>query len=471
MHSLLLTVSLSLVAALPRPLMSHEDGAVGLQRVVEDRQAGRALLESLREHLAPPRHRMEIELRSTLRPMTHGAAPGSVGEIPMNRSIRIFSVSAGADTSFRLDVERSNAVMLGPPGSLRINDGFALEDEFGPRRLLHSEADELRAQLLFRAATPHALVHYLAAVGRVLGHSEADDGRASVLVDCGVGHVCLHTVPVSWGDAKAPGLVGFEWVTHDRFLGDVVESLAYDLADPKAPGVVAGWTVEGPVGTGETTEVTSVTLDSKASPLRGGLFPLDPAKLPLTEAPRPPQIERRPLANGVVELLNARDQSRSLAVDLGPGWAVLEAPVSTRVGEALVRALETEKPGHPFLYVAASHHHPHYIGALRPFVHRGATIVCPAEVAPYVEHIVTRPWTREPDELARSGRRPRIIGVEQGERWTPPEAEGRWIAVESDGRSGHTEAFLVFFLPEERLAFGGDILWLRRDGQKMGPNP
>lgn len=389
----------------------------------------------------------------------------------MARTIRIFGVGTEPETSFRLDVERSNEIVLGPPGIVRINDGFALEDEYGPRRLLRTEADELRAQLLFRAATPHALVHYLAAVGRVLEHSTTADGHASVLVDCGVGDVILHTVAMSWGDAEAPGLLGFEWVTHDRFLGDVVESLTYDLGESKAPGVVSGWSVEGPVGTGETTEVVAVTLDSKASPLRGGLFPLDPAELPLREATPAPTIEVRPLADGVLELLNARDQSRSLAVDLGRGWAVLEAPVSTRVGEALIRALESEKPGHPFLYVAASHHHPHYIGAMRPFVHRGATIVCPADVAPYVEHIIARPWTREPDELARSGRQPRIVGVEQGERWTPPEAQGRWVAVESDGRSNHTDAFLVFFLPPEKLAFGGDILWLRRDGRQAGPNP
>lgn len=177
-------------------------------------------------------------------------------------------------------------------------------------------------------------------------------------------------------------------------------------------------------------------LDSAAVPFAGGLFP-SPASDAEAGRTLDDAIRARKIAPGVIELLVMEHAARSLAVDLGRGWAELEAPLSSSIGEAMIRALEDEKPGHPSLYAGASHHHPHYIGGLRPLAHRGATILCPADVVDYVEHVLQRPRSLRPDELARSRNTVTVVGVEAGQRW-PQSQDAR--SREDPGRcrgSGH----------------------------------
>ncbi len=441
------------------PLADHVDAC----------ERGIATLEALREHLAPPRHRMEATITVESARMTHGPRPDSLREREFTQTLRVFELMPRGETTptWRIDVSR-------PDAQMRVNDAFViLERTRGQDGPIYG-ADALREQILSRAAFPATLVRYFQSASRVLGATDCPNGGTQVLVELEGGRAVIKTIPVSYEvdgmPVEVPGLLGVEWLTSDDLLGDVVEVLRYNEQPGAAPGVVSGWQVTGPLGTSEVAKVESVDLDSKELPFPGGIYPNpEDAGKPLTEAA--PEIELRELGQGTFELLNAEEASRSIGLDLGPGWAVLEAPVSTAVGEAMIRTLEEEKPGHPFLYVAASHHHPHYIGGMRPFVHRGAAVVCPADVADYVKHIIERPRTLQPDELSVSRREPKMIGVERGERWAPPTASSRLVAVEADGYSSHTDAFLVFFLPKERIAFGGDILWIAEDNEPRGPNP
>lgn len=283
------------------------------------------------------------------------------------------------------------------------------------------------------------------------------DGRIDVLVDVPGGRVLARTIELDHGGVSAPGLVGLDWWTHDVLLGDVVESLDYGDAHCLDPGVACTWRIEGPRGTDEHGVVTRVVDSDVARPLVG--------YAPSNGFPSAGdvEVEVAPISERLFELRLPQHDARVLALDLDGSWAVLEAPVGSHVGEAIVRALEAERPGRPFAFVAVSHHHPHYVGALRPFVARGATVVCPAEVAAYVEGVLEAPRTIHPDRLARAPRAIEIVGVGRGETWSPPGHAERLVAIEADGRSAHTEAFLAFFLPDERLGFGGDLLWIPAD--------
>lgn len=438
---------------------------------------GRRILESLCEHLAPPRHRMQASVEVASITLRHGRRPDDHGSRQVTQRLRIFEVSrpSADQLAWRIDAEHSRAQAPDRPvDRVRVNDHFAIEDEQdGPGTAL-SGSEALRAQITHRAAFPAALAHYVGEAGQVLGSESTSEGGTNVLVGLDGGRVLVRTIPISYeydgATVEVPGLVGIDWMTHSDLLGDVVESLTYTGAESPAPGVAAGWSITGPFGTGHRAEVTEVDLDSAVLPFAGGLFP-DPASDPEAGRSLDDAIQARKIAPGVIELLATEHAARSLAVDLGRGWAVLEAPVSSSIGEAMIRALEEEKPGHPFLYAAASHHHPHYIGGLRPFAHRGATILCPADVVDYVEHVLQRPHTLRPDELARSKNTIKVVGVEAGQRWAPREAPERLIAVEAEGHSAHTEAFMLFFLPEAQIAFGGDLLWLADGESQRGPNP
>ena len=448
---------------------SMEDAASPLVNHIDACQRGIATLESLREHLAPPRHRMQAVVAIESARMSHGPRPDSLRTGELTQTIRVFELQRpdAEGPTGRIDVERPNDM-------LRINDSFVIFDKARRKVGPVYGSDALREQILCRAAFPATLVRYFQAAGRVLNATNSPGGGTQVLVEIEGGRAMIRTAPVAYEvegiDVQVPGLLGVDWLTHDQLLGDKVETLRYDPEPGAAPGVVSGWQVNGPLGTTEVAKVQSVDLDSKELPLPGGIYP-DPESAGETLTKPAPEIELRELGKGTFELLCAQKSSRSIAVDLGRGWAVLEAPSEVSVGEALIQSLEEEKPGHPFLYIAASHHHPHYIGGIRPFIHRGAVVVCAADVMDYVRHIMERPRTLQPDELAVSRREVKMIGVERGERWAPPMGESRLIAVEADGHSNHTDAFLVFFLPDDRLAFGGDILWIADDNEPRGPNP
>jgi glyoxylase-like metal-dependent hydrolase (beta-lactamase superfamily II) len=451
------------------PTLPQSSGPSALHAHVEACESGIATLEALRSHLAPPRHRMQVTLSVDSVQMTHGPRPDSRRRDQVTQTLRVFELQAAGEDAptWRIDIER-------PDAAVRVNDAFVIFDRTRGQVGPVYGADALREQILSRAAFPATLVRYVQSAGQVLGATSAPSGGSDVLVELEGGRAVIKTVPVSYEvdgmQVEVPGLLGVEWMTHDSLLGDVVEALHYDGEPGAAPGVVSGWEVRGPLGTSETAKVESVLLDSKELPFPGGIYPSpERAGRPLTQSA--PEVELRQLGKGTFELLIADEASRSVGVDLGRGWAVLEAPVSTEVGDAIIKALEEEKPGHPFLYVAASHHHPHYIGGMRPFVHRGATVVCPAEVMDYVRNIIERPRTLRPDELSISRREPRMVGVERGERWAPPTSSSRLVVVEVDGHSNHTDAFMLFFLPEERIAFGGDILWIADYDKPRGPNP
>ncbi len=473
----MIAATLALVSTFSAPALPQE--ASGLFDHIDACEAGRATLKSLGDHLAPPRHRMEVTMEIHSTSLQHGPRPDAHRVRDLRQQVRIFAVDSGAgeDVAWRIDVERSDLARPGAaPGRLRVHDQSAIEDHSdGPGPALLGGA-ALHEQITQRAAFPAALCHYLRVAGRVLDCEEVSDGAQRILLELEGGRVLVRTISVDYAvdesTVRVPGLIGVDWMTHSELLGDVVHSLTYGDAPSPAPGVVGNWSITGPLGTGDQVQITKVVLDSAVPPFPGGAIPDFEATVEARRAAaESPSIEILDLGQGSYELLYGAEAARSLAVDLGPGWAVLEAPVSSAAGLAIIQRLEEEKPGHPFLYVCASHHHPHYIGGFRPFIHRGATVVCPAGVLDYVEHVVTRSRTLEPDELAGDPKTPRLIGVEPGERWAPPEAEDRLILAEANGHSAHTESFLLFFLPQDRIAFGGDLLWLNTEGSRRGPNP
>lgn len=440
-----------------------------------DCEHGRDRLEALRRQLLRPRHGTQVTLEIESISLRHGRSPDDHRAWRSIRDVRVFEVTSavGDDPAWRLDVEARSEVVGGWTQRLRINDRFAIDDPTGGPGEALEASDALREQLVQRAAFPATLLHYLCTVGHVLGVQSPSDRCVDVLVALPGGRALVRTAavrdPLDMHDESELGIVGVDWVTHSELLGDVVETLTYSQSPPPAVGVAAGWSIVGPFGTGEVARATGFELDSQVEPFAGGMLPGSAAERAGAASSRH-TIELSELGHGAFELLVVEEASRCIAVDLGPGWAVLELPVSSDIGEALIRALEEEKPGHAFLYAAASHHHPHYIGGLRPFVARGASVVCPAEVAGYVEQVLHRPRTLQPDALSRSDEAVRVLGVEAGERWAPRESPGRLVAVEAAGRSAHTDAFILFFLPESKLAFGGDLLWLPEGDSARAPN-
>lgn len=442
-----------MLLALAPVLLLVQDGtcreASPLRCHLERVDRGIAHVVSLTEHLAPPRHRSRVTLETRGAQLAHTARPDVLHDFERRSIVDVFDAGSSWQLE-RLD-EGDDAVRVFKKGLA--TDGHRM-----------TAAELLRRNLLVRAAFPQTLVAFVADTGRIVDFIDGGAGDRSVVVDLVGGTVVLRTVDLEYGDQTVPGLVGVEWVTHDPVLGDFTESLEFEFAAAPGPGVVEGWRLEGDLGTWEETRVVEFESDGM------GAAAYQP-KLHTSSPVERVQVDVAPLAPGVFEVHVPEHDARVLALESEDGWIVLEAPKSSRVGEAILSALDDERPGLGVAYVAPSHHHPACVGGLRAFAAAGATIVCADAVAPYLDHLMRRPRTIEPDRLSRSNVEPRFVTIDFGDRWTPPGMEDRLVAVEAGGLSPHTEAHVTFYLPNARMAFGGDLLWVPVDEDRPVTSP
>jgi glyoxylase-like metal-dependent hydrolase (beta-lactamase superfamily II) len=198
--------------------------------------------------------------------------------------------------------------------------------------------------------------------------------------------------------------------------------------------------------------------------------PLSEFAVPAQVTPPPPAADTTArlvaLAPGAwaVELPDA--DTRSLAVEFSDHLVLLETSSNGVRGERLRAALHARFPKKPVRFVSFSHHHPDYTGGLRPFLADSAEVVCAGAIAPFVTEIANLNFSVWPDRLWRlhpNGSLPRIDSLLAG-RWRHADATNELVAIDIGGQSHHTEHYLVFWLPRQKLLFEGDLGFFTMDG-------
>lgn len=165
-----------------------------------------------------------------------------------------------------------------------------------------------------------------------------------------------------------------------------------------------------------------------------------------------------------VELPDA--DTRSLAVEFTNYLVLLETSCDNVRGERLRAALRARFPDKPVRYVAFSHYHPDYTGGLRPFLADSAVVVCAGALAPLVDEIAHLSFAHAPDRHWRrypGGSAPQVDTLQDG-RWRRTDASNELVVLDIGSRSNHTEHYLVFWLPRQKLLFEGDLGFFTVDG-------
>lgn len=156
-------------------------------------------------------------------------------------------------------------------------------------------------------------------------------------------------------------------------------------------------------------------------------------------------------------------ESRSMIVEFSDHVAILEMAVGSANGERLVDAAKRQFPGKPVRYALFSHHHPHYLGGLRAAMAEGATIVTTPGNEAYVKEIASYPFTIQPDRLA--GKPPRPVKVRTfTDRIELADTTNQLIAINYGERSDHTQEFVIFYFPRQKLIFEAEQGWVTVDG-------
>ncbi len=188
--------------------------------------------------------------------------------------------------------------------------------------------------------------------------------------------------------------------------------------------------------------------------------PVRPSQPCVDSPPVPPRLSFVQLDDGLWSIEIDTTDSRVLVLEGSEALTVMEAPVSSFVGEAIIGALATRFPNKPVTTLLVGHHHPHYAGAARAFAAAGAKIVTTPQTSSLIRSLLTRAFTLRPDALAQ---RPRDASLEVFEgRWRSP--DGRIEAIDIGSASDHTDEYIVFYVPGAELLFQGDLGWFTRAG-------
>jgi glyoxylase-like metal-dependent hydrolase (beta-lactamase superfamily II) len=154
--------------------------------------------------------------------------------------------------------------------------------------------------------------------------------------------------------------------------------------------------------------------------------------------------------------------SRTLIVEFADHLAVIEAADGSANGERIADAARGRWPDKPIRYVLFSHYHPHFAGGLRALIAEGATVITTPGNEAFVRRVAALPFRTKPDRLARD---PRPLGVVTfGDRYVLSDSTNRLVAINYGEFSQHTNEFVVFWLPRQKLLFEAELGWTRVNG-------
>lgn len=170
----------------------------------------------------------------------------------------------------------------------------------------------------------------------------------------------------------------------------------------------------------------------------------------------PGPLVLQPLAPGVHALELPGLNARVFVVEFRDFLAVLEGTYNSLVGDRVVQALVSLNK--PIRYFSFSHLHGQYIGGVRSFVAAGATVLVTPGVAPLVEQLLSAPSSLRPDALQAKPRPARIEAVD--DRYRVQDADNELIVIHNRN-SEHTNEYLNFYLPRQKILLSGDLFFYR----------
>ncbi len=153
-------------------------------------------------------------------------------------------------------------------------------------------------------------------------------------------------------------------------------------------------------------------------------------------------------------------KSRAGVIEFDEFLLVFEAPLNSANGEAIIKCCRDIAPDKPIRYYAVGHHHPWSLGGVRPFIHRGATILCRKESLDYLRYIAGASHSLQPDSLELQPMPLRTQLVDSLSIITDGSLE---LHIHFVGAASlHANDYVYFYLPSAGILFQGDQAWIRR---------
>ena len=224
-------------------------------------------------------------------------------------------------------------------------------------------------------------------------------------------------------------------------LGDVVLTTTFaDYAD--AGGLQLPTRI-----TTKVDDFTTGTYQAKATTAASGSLEA-PAEARSASAPTAPapNVTVEEVASGVWFL--AGQSHHSAVVAFKDRLVLIEAPQSEARSLAAIAKAKELRPGTPLTHLVMSHHHFDHSTGLRAAIAEGLTIVTQAGNEAFVKEMAARPFTRQPDTLAKAPKPPTVVAV--GDTHTITDGARQLVLYHVAGNP-HSDTMLMAYLPRERL--------------------
>ncbi|MCB0712447.1 MAG: hypothetical protein KDD67_08975 [Ignavibacteriae bacterium] len=253
---------------------------------------------------------------------------------------------------------------------------------------------------------------------------------------------------------------------NDGMLGDMTETFIYTnfttlkgLHYPQSIEVVKVHNIR------DTVHISSANIVQKISPLLE-----KPEDYTVEDKGEEiPELHVEKLSEHLYGLNLPQAESRAILVEFKDFLMVVDVPFNSENGDLVLREAEKIAPGKPVRYFAFCHHHPWYLGGVRPFIHRGATVICTEENLDYVRFLATAPHTIEPDSLQLNPSP--LIAELVDSIMTISDGEYEVKICHIGKTSAHTSDYLIFYFPLEKIVVQGDLAWIPTEAPitKAGP--
>jgi hypothetical protein len=154
---------------------------------------------------------------------------------------------------------------------------------------------------------------------------------------------------------------------------------------------------------------------------------------------------------------------RVMIVEFKDFLLVAESPLTSKNGELIINEAKKIAPNKPIKYFVFGHYHAHYLGGVRPFVHKGVTVICSKEDQPYVSYLATNPHTLQPDSLQMQPKALKTSEIKDSMTISDGNFEMKIYKI--GDKSQHTNDYLVYYFPSEKMLFEDDLVWIAKEGE------
>jgi len=245
-------------------------------------------------------------------------------------------------------------------------------------------------------------------------------------------------------------------------LGDVIVETRFTEYADGPPGLKSPRRLAAFIDRFKSSELRLTKVDS-ADP--GDVAAPEAVRAAAVPTPPAPSVVAEAVAPGVWFL--AGQSHHSVLIEFGDHLMLVEAPQSEARSLAAIAKARELVPGKPLTQLVSSHFHFDHSAGLRAAVAEGLTVITQRDNVDYYEEAAKRPFTIEPDALARNSRSITVEGVDDGR---VIEDKTRRVELYHISGNPHADTLLMVYLPKERVLIEADAFSPGASVQPYAPN-